>query len=143
MRLIGMSITDVASRLPTTAVAVEQLPDNAALLKSMLAEAVATLQQERRAHEAARHRLDLLLQRLYGPRGERYDPNQPLLFPELSDQASPEAAAATTTSPQKNKRRCRPHGRRRMPADLPREVRHHELTAAERLCPACGQKRLD
>src|SRR5271166_6270067 len=124
MRLIDMSITDVASRLPTTAVAVEQLPDNVALLKSMLAEAVATLQQERRDHEAVRHRLHLLLQRFYGPRGERYDPNQPLLFGELTEQASPEAAVATTLPLEKEKkpRRCRPHGRRRMPADLPHEA---------------------
>lgn len=41
------------------------------------------------------------------------------------------------------KRRCRPHGRRRLPDNLPREPRHHELSEAERTCQACGQVRVD
>src|SRR4051794_19246315 len=41
------------------------------------------------------------------------------------------------------KRRCRPHGRRRLPDNLPREPRHHELSEAERTCPACGRMRVD
>ena len=49
-----------------------------------------------------------------------------------------EAAAAEPP-----KRRARPHGRRRLPQDLPREVRHHVLSEAERLCPGCGQLRSD
>ena len=110
----------------------------------MVLELLATLHQERHDKEALRHRLDLLLRRLYGPRGERFDPNQLLLFAEMaagqdtapSRRAEPAAAA-------KPQRRCRPHGRRRLPENLPREPRHHELSEAERLCPACGQVRVD
>ena len=43
----------------------------------------------------------------------------------------------------KPKRRCRPHGRRRLPENLPREPRHHQLPEAERVCPGCGQVRID
>ncbi|HTU93986.1 MAG TPA: IS66 family transposase zinc-finger binding domain-containing protein [Gemmataceae bacterium] len=39
--------------------------------------------------------------------------------------------------------RCRTHGRRRLPDNLPREVRHHELPEAARLCASCGQRRID
>jgi transposase len=85
-----------------------------------------------------------LLRRLYGPRGERFDPSQPLLFAETA--AGQDTATAVPTEPAATaqpKRRCRPHGRRRMPENLPREPRHHELSEAERACPACGQMRVD
>jgi transposase len=52
---------------------------------------------------------------------------------------------APTEPPASSKppRRCRPHGRRRLPESLPREPRHHELSEAERLCPNCGKVRID
>src|SRR5438445_7854920 len=63
--------------------AAEQLPDDPETLKRMILELLATLHQERRDKDELRHRLDLLLRRLYGPRSERFDPNQPLLFDDL------------------------------------------------------------
>src|SRR6516162_11079526 len=107
---------------PTTA---EQLPNDMATLKRMVLELLASLHERDRDYEAVRHRLDLLLRRLYGPRGERFDPNQPLLFVELT--AGLDAATAALTEPAtatKPKARCRPHGRRRLPESLPREPRH-------------------
>jgi len=123
----------------------EQLPDDLGLLKSMIVELVTTLQREQRDKEALQQRLHLLLQRLYGPRGERFNPNQPLLFPELAEGQNLQPTPADQDAPadQKTKRRCRPHGRRRMPDNLPREPRHHELAAAARICPGCGQTRVD
>src|SRR6516225_5390615 len=103
-----MSVADpAAAGLPPSAA--EQLPDDAATLKRMVLELLASLLEERRDKEALRHRLDLLLRRLYGPRGERFDPNQSLLFPEMA--AGQDAAAPTEPAPpDKPKRRCRPHG---------------------------------
>jgi transposase len=138
-----MSVADpTAAELPPSAA--EQLPDDAATLKRMVLELLASLHEERRDKEALRHRLDLLLRRLYGPRGERFDPNQSLLFPEMSSgQDTASAASIESAAEQKSKRRCRPHGRRRMPESLPREPRHYELSEAERVCPGCGQIRID
>jgi transposase len=137
-----MSLTGPAAAglLPTTA---EQLPDDVATLKGMVLELLASCNEHRRDNEALRYRISLLLRRLYGPRGERIDPNQLLLFAETasgqdSTPAPPEPAAAA-----KPKRRCRPHGRRRLPDNLPREPKHHELSEAERACPACGEMRVD
>ena len=136
--------TEQAEAVPTP-IAVRHLPDDPATLQTMILELPASLQQRERDNAALQHRLDLLLRRLYGPRGERFDPNQPLLFAEPaadSDTATataPPAAAADAAS----KRRCRPHGRRRLPENLPRQARHHELPEAARLCPGCGQRRLD
>src|SRR5262249_56181986 len=98
---IGMSAPGptVADLLPPAA---EQLPDDPATLKRLVLELLASLQQQRRDNEALRHRLDQLLRRLYGPRGERYDPHQPLLFPDLAappDAAPPPAPPAAPAQP--------------------------------------------
>jgi transposase len=123
----------------------DDLPDEVATLKRLVLELLASLREERRDKEALRHRLDLLLRRLSGPRGERFAPNQPWLCAELAPGADPPASAAAAP-PQptpRPKRRCRPHGRRRLPEHLPRESCPHELTEAERLCPHCGRPRVD
>ncbi len=122
----------------------EQLPDDPATLKSLVLELLATLQQHQHDNDALRHRLDLLLRRLYGPRSERHLPNQPLLFDEAADHPAADSGAGTDQpAEQRTKRRSRPHGRRRLPAHLPREPRHHELAEAQRLCATCGTLRLD
>jgi hypothetical protein len=119
------------------------LPDDVATLQRMVLELVASLHERQRDNEALRHRLDLLLRRLYGPRGERFDPNQPLLFADITTGQETAAAAPSELAAPEPKRRCRPHGRRRMPENLPREPRHHELSQAERVCQGCGQVRID
>jgi hypothetical protein len=137
-----MSLSDpaAAGRPPTTA---EDLPDEVATLKRMVLELLASLHERDRDIEGMRHRIDLLLRRLYGPRGERIDPNQLLLFAEMAagqDTTGPPTEPAAAAKP---KRRCRPHGRRRLPENLPRQSRHHELSEAERVCQGCGQLRID
>jgi transposase len=117
------------------------LPDDPAVLKRLLEEVLDALR--RRDHELhqVQARLDQLLRRLYGPRSERLDPNQLLLFAAAAAAPAaprpPPAPAPTEAEP----KRARPHGRQRPPAHLLRERRLHELTEAQRLCPCCGQAR--
>src|SRR5947209_11330020 len=92
------------------------LPDDIDLLKQMIRELLATLQEQRQDHAQLRDRLDLLLRRLYGPKAERFDPDQPLLFADRAEPASTapappptEEPATTTPSP------GRGHGRQRLP----------------------------
>ncbi len=138
-----MSVADPAAGLPPTTA--EQLPDDVATPKCMILELLGSLHDRDRDIEGLRHRVDLLLRRLYGPRGERFAPNQMLLFAELAADADPQAAANTAPREPtaRSPRRCRPHGRRRLPEHLRREPCHHELTGAERLCPHCGHLRVD
>jgi transposase len=135
-----MPATNPPDVVPLTA---EALPDDVATLQRMVLELLASLRQRDRDYEAVRHRLDLLLRRLYGPRSERCDPSQLPLFADASalpaDAAVPDAPTPTPSP----RRRCRPHGRRRLPANLPRETRHHVLPEAARRCAQCGQVRLD
>jgi transposase len=119
------------------------LPDDPDVLKSMIAELLATLNDRDRQNEQLRHRLDQLLRRLYGPRAEKFDPNQPWLFPELpaAEQATPPAEATPaeeTTAPAKKKNG---HGRRRLPDSLPRIRRTYTLRDAELPCAECGTPR--
>ena len=108
----------------------------------MIRELLATLRTTRQENGRLQDRLDQLLRRLYGPRGERWDPNQPLLFPELAETtetaATPPAGDDETAVPKK-KRKHTPHGRRKLPANLKRDVRVHDKPEAERLCPCCGK----
>ncbi len=50
----------------------EHLPDDAATLKGMVLELLASLHDRDRNMEGLQHRIHLLLRRLYGPRGERF-----------------------------------------------------------------------
>ena len=106
------------------------------------------MQQRDRDKEALRQRVDALIHRLYGRRSERYDSSQLLLFADLLAESAtaltPEAAPKIEPLPEAQpKRRCRPHGRRRLPENLPRSEQHHELTAAQRVCAGCGGMRSD
>lgn len=122
--------------------ALPPLPDDVAVLKAMIRELLESLKTERREREGLAQRLDLLLRKLYGPKAERFDPNQPWLIPEMAPDAAdtetatdaPPAAAADAT-PTKAKRPG--HGRKPLPADLPRRREEHTLSEAERLCPCC------
>jgi transposase len=119
-----------------------QLPDDPALLKAMLAEVLAALRASQQDGERLRAQLDQLLRRLYGPRSERCDPNQPLLFADLNDPVLPEAALSPPLGDEPARRRKPGHGRKRLPKHLPRDRRVYELSAAERVCHGCGQARV-
>ena len=128
----------------TTAVPVvdpADLPDDPALLKAMLAEVFAALRASLQESERTRQRMDQLLRRLYGPRSERLNPDQLLLFPEPpTDEA---VTPPTPTDPgEAAKPRRKGHGRQRLPKHLPRDRRVYELSEAERLCHGCGQPRV-
>jgi transposase len=117
------------------------LPDDPALLKAMLAEVLAALRASRQNGERLQERLDQLLRRLYGPRSERLNPDQLLLF------AEPPAGGETTPPPPTDpaeaaKPRRKGHGRQQLPRHLPRDRRVYELSEAERLCHGCGQARV-
>jgi transposase len=131
---------------PTPLHADAPLPDDVAVLHAMIRELLDTLKKSRHECEGVRQRLDLLLRKLYGPKAERFDANQPWLLPELG----PDAPADTVNSPTEesptkeesddtDKPKRKGHGRKPLPKDLPRERIEHTLPEAERQCPCCGE----
>ena len=60
----------------------EQLPEDKITLQDMVLELLATVQRSRLNEDELRHRIAMLLRRIYGPRTERFDPNQGSLLCE-------------------------------------------------------------
>src|ERR1700758_461752 len=107
--------------------ATASLPADPVTLQQMTRELLDVLHRTRHENEQLQHRLDLLLRRLYGPRTERFDTNQPLLIPPALDHpsaiAAPEAPPAADPRPAEKagtKKKRRGHGRKGLPAELPR-----------------------
>jgi transposase len=136
--------TSASAAQPKTA---PPLPDDPALLKQMIVDLLQALQQSQHQCEGLQHRLDQLLRRLYGPKAERFDPNQPWLFPESATAAADSKAAtpAPASAPEPNgaaaaaKPKRPGHGRKQLPAMLPRQRIEHPLPEAQRVCPCCGE----
>lgn len=124
------------------------LPDDPAVLKEMIAELLATLQQMRQDQTQLREQLDRLIRRLYGSRAERFDPEQGWLFPEMAtlaedaDSDNADGEADDTAEEPRPKKKRRGGGRRKLPENLKRVPREFDLTAAERACPECGVERV-
>jgi hypothetical protein len=115
------------------------LPNDPGVLQLMVVELMQALRQNRRDLEEVLRRLDAILRRRTNPS----NPDQPSLF---GDVELPEPPAAPLPPPVENDQvsrrgQCKPHGRRRPSRELRREPRRYELSAAERLCPDCGEDR--
>lgn len=103
-----------------------------------------------------------LLRTVRGSRQERINPDQLLLFSqeELEEIAQELEEAASNTVDEEPKTDEEPesdeepksdegekrkpkkgHGRRKLPANMPREIKRHELSEEERTCPCCGELR--
>jgi transposase len=72
----GMSTEVVPNPSNPLSDATASLPNDPVILQQMIRELLDVLRQTRHENEQLQHRLDLLLRRLYGPRTERFDPNQ-------------------------------------------------------------------
>jgi transposase len=133
-------VTSASSSSP----AAPPLPNDLSVCHAMIVELLEALKQSQHECDGLRCRLDLLLRKLFGPKAERFDPNQPWLIPEMAidagaavtTEASTENAPAANNTPARPKRKG--HGRKPLPKDLPRRRREHTLPEAQRLCPDCG-----
>jgi transposase len=122
------------------------LPDDAAVLKSLVSQLFAELQSRDGRISDLEHRLSLLLRKLYGNKSEKLDPRQTSLFdllaaaaedqtavtgqasPTAAGDNSPEEASAATFSTKQPPG----HGRRRLPDQLQRREVLHDLTDPEK-----------
>ncbi|MAX23090.1 MAG: transposase [Phycisphaeraceae bacterium] len=123
-----------------------------ALREAQLTEQLSTIQQLQREKEGLSHRLDWALSRIYGRSSERIDPRQLLLFGQLMQEAAAameKLAALQEHNTPENKAKTsggsgsggKGHGRRALPANLPRHRVEHAVSAEELLCPCCGKAR--
>ena len=124
------------------------LSDDPVLLKRMILELLDTLKATRQDYEQVRHRLDQLLRKIYGSKAEKFDPNQPFLFADLTpgENKKQEPTPPTVETPPSEETQAaqkKPgHGRKPLPKDLQRERRVHDVPEGERLCPCCQKPRV-
>jgi transposase len=124
--------------------------------KEQIKEEAAERMQEQAAHyaeqlEALRERMEAekkaaieaILRRFYGPRNERFDPRQMLLF-RRPDEPADVLPAEFATEPEPiaaRKKNHHKHGRGMLPDHLPRIDIEHDLTDEQKKCPCCGEVR--
>ena len=98
-----------------------------------------TLRQQTHLIAKLQHPLEQLLRQRYGRKGEPVDPDQLLLFAqEILAQAEPASPAPMPAEP---KPKTPGHGRKPLPASLPRKRIVHDVAIADRACPECGEER--
>ena|SRR5580765_985142 len=121
------------------------LPDDVPTLHAMIRELLDALKKAQHECHGVQQRLDLLLRKLYGPKAERFHPEQPWLLPEMAA----DAATASSASPSEECPRTDPTnhaprqrhggGRKKLPESLSRIRIEHTLAEAERICPCCKE----
>lgn len=116
------------------------LPADLALCHEMILSLVGEVEKQTRLNEKLEHRIQLLLRRYYGPRAERYDPNQLLLVAkeELAP-ARPEAAPLEDEPEETKPRRRRRRSRRDARRELPRKRVEHPVPERDLACGCCGE----
>ncbi len=126
----------------------DPLPDDLEAAHQLIRELLKSLAQQVHLNEKLQHQLEQLLRQRYGPKGERIDPAQLLLFArEILEQAeaaptpapTPEPAPAPTPAPSAAQKKG--HGRKPLPASLPRVPVLHDVPPEQRTCPDCGAER--
>jgi len=103
-------------------------------------EAANTIEALKQKHQAE---VEALLRRFYGPKSERFDPAQLLLFGIVIDSMPVDEKAIEAEAGEKlaTRRIQHKHGRAKLPEALPRITIEHDLKPEEKKCPCCGLER--
>jgi len=111
-----------------------------AMIEQIRQEAADAMEAERQRHQAE---MEAVFRRFYGPKSERFDPAQLLLFGIVIDSLAVDENAVEAESGEKltTRRIQHKHGRAKLPESLPRILVEHDLKPDEKKCPCCGQER--
>ncbi len=140
---ISGTISPERRLLSTMAVDLNQLPDDLNLLKHIIVELDTEKEKQEKLVEKLQHQVEQLLRWRYGQRSDRVSSSQLALFAEAEPSKEPpkgdapsaeEVMPAAQTSPEKKKG----HGRKPLPACLPRRRVEYELAGDALKCPKCG-----
>ena len=124
----------------TAGLNVEELADDPKLLKHLLRGALGELKEKQLRIDELEHSLAQLLRWKFGRRSEIVPQEQILFafvqaFNVTERPAGPDPAASAP-----RKRKARPHGRRVVPADLPKEQVLIDLPKEDKECRKCGHE---
>ena len=126
----------------------DPLPDDLETAHQLIRELLETLGQQLHLNAKLQHQLEQLLRQRYGRKSERVDPAQLLLFAqEILAQAEPEPTPQPDPVPEPPPPPGAPqpkkkgHGRKPLPASLPRKPVLHDVPPEQLPCPDCGTVR--
>src|SRR5580692_5815640 len=126
----------------------DPLPDDLETAHQLIRELLETLGQQIHLNAKLQHQLEQLLRQRYGRKSERVDPAQLLLFAqEILAQAEPEptpqpeAVPESPLPPGAPQPKKKGHGRKPLPASLPRKPVLHDVPPEQLACPDCGTVR--
>ena len=119
------------------------LPDDIESAHRLTRELLASLHRRAHLNEKLQHQLELLLRRLDGKKSEKLDPDQLWLFAReiLEATGSQTTPEPESTTPEPARPPLKGHGRKPLPASLPRQPVVHDVPPGERPCPDCGEIR--
>jgi transposase len=134
----------------------DPLPGDLETAHQLIRELLETLAQQVHLNAKLQHQLEQLLRHRYGRKTERLDPDQLLLFaqdilaeaepepepeptPQPDSVPAPASASASASSAPKSKKKG--HGRKPLPAHLPRKPQVHDVPPEQLPCPDCGALR--
>jgi len=118
----------------------EQIAQRDVMITQIKEEAANTIEAMKQKHQAE---VESLLRRFYGPKSERFDPRQLLMFGIVIDSMPLDEQAVEAESGEKltTRRIQHKHGRAKLPESLPRVAIEHDLKPEEKKCPCCGLER--
>src|SRR3954467_1638370 len=124
----------------------DPLPEDLETAHQLIRELLEALSQQLHLNAKLRRQLEQLLRHRYGRKGERVDPAQLLLFAqEILAQAEPAPRSDPSPEPPPPPGAPRPkkdaHGRKPLPASLPRKPVLHDVPPEQLPCPDCGTVR--
>ena len=117
-----------------------ELPNDVATLQAIVTEQSTTIVSPTSQLAKLQHYVEQLARARFGPRSEQLDPNQLVLFDTAGAEEKKTSQPVERTVVVKAHER-RGGGRQELPEHLEREVVEHDLAAAEKQCPGCGQER--
>jgi transposase len=139
-----MTSTEAPANSPMIPTKTVALPEDLCGCHALIQQLLEVQGEKDRTIEHLKHRLALALRRMYGPRAEHFDVAQLLLFAKLIEQMpidpqeAPPAAAPEKTI---TVTRRIGHGRKPLPAHLPRHRIEYPIDPKDLPCPCCGQER--
>jgi len=131
---------DTSAPIATNTPAPDALPQDVAACHAMILELIESLKKAGRANEQLQARIQQLLQRLFGPRAEKIDPSQLVLFgQEIAQAAQPQTPPDEPEAPAAPKKKG--HGRKRIPKEIPRIRIEHTVPPEQCVCEECGRQK--
>lgn len=116
---------------------VSDLPTDPQVLQALVLGLMSAVEEKDRRIDQLYSQLDLLKRHLFGRRSEKLDPGQmalelgELFIPEVEEREEAGPAEPLSQGPHRG------HGRRRLPAQLPRVRLEYDLTQEEKICGEC------